>query len=146
MLDIGMPKPQAEILVGGHAAAPQGQPTDRMMIGWALGAMQKRLLVTGDRYWQMTSSGWGPTAAQPFLQMPLTRQRAFGGLNHPTNPVGMGHQALQRSMAGEVVALPNLEVPEHAVQTIEATAPTASFGPMALDAKERLQYAGTYDA
>lgn len=146
VLDIGMPKPQAEILVGGHAAAPQGQPTDRMMIGWALGAMQKRLLVTGDRYWQMTSSGWRPTAAQPFLQMPLTPQRAFGGPHHPTNPVGTGHQALQRSMAGEVVALPNLEVPEHAVQTIEATAPAASFGPMALDAKERLQYAGTYDA
>lgn len=145
VLDIGMPKPQAEILIGGHAAAPQGQPTQRMMLGWALGPMQKRILVTGDRYWQMTSSGWRPTAAQPFVQMPLTPQRAFGGLDHNGNPVGAGYQALRRSMAGEVVMLPNLEIPEHAVQFIETTAPPAAFGPMALDAKERLQYAGTYD-
>lgn len=144
-LDIGMPKPQAEVLIGGHAAAAEGQPTQRMMLACALGPMKKHLLVTGDRYWQMASGGWRATDAQPFLQMPLTPQRAFGGAGHAANPLGAGYQALRRSMAGEVVALPNVEIPEHAVQFIETTAPPASFGPMALDAKERLQYAGTYD-
>ncbi|WP_213290411.1 DUF2169 domain-containing protein [Bradyrhizobium sp. sGM-13] len=145
-LDIGMPKPQAEVLIAGHAAAPEGRPTERMMLGWTLGPMQKHLLVTGDRYWQMTASGWRPTAAQPFRQMPLTRQRAFGGPGYAANPVGAGHGALRRSMAGELVALPNVENPEHAIQFIETIAPPAAFGPMALDDKERLRYAGTYDA
>ncbi|MDH2399169.1 DUF2169 domain-containing protein [Bradyrhizobium sp. SSUT18] len=77
-LDIGMPKPQAEVLIGGHAAAPEGRPTERMMLGWTVGSMQKHLLVTGDRYWQMAASGWRPTAVQPFRQIPLTRQRALG--------------------------------------------------------------------
>ncbi|MGY8683184.1 DUF2169 domain-containing protein [Bradyrhizobium sp. UFLA05-153] len=144
-LDIGMPKPQAEVLIGGHAAAPGGRPTQRMMLGWSLGPMQKRLLVTGDRYWQMTTSGWRPTAAKPFRQMPLTRQRAFGGGGHRSNPTGIGHDALSRSMAGELVALPNVEDPENAVQFIEIAAQPAAFGPMALDCKERLRYAGTYD-
>ncbi|WP_082637820.1 DUF2169 family type VI secretion system accessory protein [Bradyrhizobium retamae] len=145
-LDIGMPKPQAEVLIGGHAAAPEGRPTERMMLGWTLGPMQKHLLVTGDRYWQMTAFGWQPTAAQAFRQMPLTRQRAFGGPGYAANPVGAGHGALRRSMAGELVALPNVENPEHAIQFIETIAPPAAFGPMALDDKERLRYAGTYDA
>lgn len=114
-LDIGMPKPQAEVLIGGHAAAPQGRPTERMVLGWTLGPMQKHLLVTGDRYWQMTASGWRPTAVQPFRQMPLTRQRAFGGPGYAANPVGAGYGALHRTMAGELVALPNVESPEHAI-------------------------------
>ncbi|MGY3698645.1 uncharacterized protein YjbI with pentapeptide repeats [Bradyrhizobium sp. USDA 3240] len=145
-LDIGMPKPQAEILIGGHAAAPEGRPTERMMLGWALGPIQKHLLVTGDRNWQMTGSGWRPTTAQSFQQMPLTRQRAFGGPSYAANRVGAGNEALRRSMAGELVALPNVERPEHAIQFIDTIAPPAIFGPMALDDKERLQYAGTYDS
>ncbi|WP_274617704.1 MULTISPECIES: DUF2169 family type VI secretion system accessory protein [Bradyrhizobium] len=145
-LDIGMPKPQAELLIAGHAAAPEGRPTERMMLGWTLGPIKKHLLVTGDRYWQMTTSGWRPTEVQPFQQMPLTGQRAFGGPGYAANRAGAGHEALRRSMAGELVALPNVESPEHAIQFIDATAPPATFGPMALDSNERLQYAGTYDA
>ncbi|WP_420965333.1 DUF2169 family type VI secretion system accessory protein [Bradyrhizobium sp. B120] len=144
-LDIGMPKPQAEVLIGGHAAAPDGRLTERMMLGFALGPIQKHLLVTGDRYWQMTGSGWRPTAVQPFRQMPLTRQRAFGGSGYAANRVGAGHEALRRSMAGELVALPNVEDPEHAIQFIDTIAPPAVFGPIAIDDKERLQYAGSYD-
>lgn len=145
-LDVGMPKPQAEVLIGGHAAAPEGRPIRRMVLGWTLGPIQKTLLVTGDRYWQMTASGWQPTAAQPFRHLPLTRQRAFGGPGFTANPSGIGYEALRRSLAGELVALPNLENPEHANELIETIAPPAAFGPMALDDKERLQYSGTYDA
>ncbi len=145
-LDIGMPKPQAEVLVGGHAAAPGGQPTAQMMLGWAIPPIRKQILVTGDRYWQMTSSGWRQTAPHPFLQMPLAPNRAFGGPSYAANPAGAGHLALARSMGGEAVALPNLEIPEQAIRLIEEMPPSAKFGPMAFDAKERLQYAGTYDS
>ncbi|MGY3530821.1 hypothetical protein ACVIHD_006350 [Bradyrhizobium embrapense] len=57
-LDVGMPKPQAEVLIGGHAAAPEGRPTERIVLGFAPGAIQKHLLVTNDRYWQMNRPGF----------------------------------------------------------------------------------------
>ncbi|MCP3468439.1 DUF2169 domain-containing protein (plasmid) [Bradyrhizobium sp. CCGUVB23] len=71
----------------------------------SLGPIQKHLLVTGDRYWQMTGAGWRPTAVQPFKQMPLTRQRAFGGPDYAANQVGAGHEALRRSRAGELARI-----------------------------------------
>src|SRR5260370_34734621 len=50
-LDIGMPKPTAELLVGGFAQAPNGEPTPAMGIEWHGGPPPKRLLRFRDRSW-----------------------------------------------------------------------------------------------
>ncbi len=145
IFDIGMPKPTAEVLVAGHAAAPGGALVQRMGLAWAIGGLQKQLLITGDRYWRMAGATAVPTEPQPFVQMPLTPALCFGGEGHPVNPTGLGFRAQERLMAQETVALPNIEIPERAVRSIGDTPPPPRFGPMAIDAEERLQFAGTYD-
>lgn len=145
IFDIGMPKPTAEVLVTGHAAAPAGEAVQRMGLAWAIGGLQKSLLVTGDRHWRMAGATAVPTEPQSFSRMPLTPARCFGGEGHPANPAGLGFRAQERLMAREAVALPNIEIPERAVRSIGDVPPPARFGPMAVDARERLQFAGTYD-
>ncbi len=146
IFDIGMPKPTAEILLAGHAAAPGGEPVERMGLAFAFAGLQKQLLVTGDRYWRLAGTTAVPTEPAPFTQMPLVPERCFGGAGHALNPVGAGHRAQERLAAGEMVALPNIEVPETAIRSVGDQPAPPRFGPLAVDAKERLQYAGTYDA
>lgn len=143
VLDIGMPKPCAEVLVGGYAAS--AEPVQRLLLEWAIGPVHKRLLVTGDRYWQAHRSGYMPTEPKPFQAMPLTPARSFGGAGHPTNPDGIGHLAEQLILKGQVVSLPNIEEAEAAIGAIGDQPRPASFGPFAVESPTRLKYAGTYD-
>lgn len=145
ILDLGMPKPTAEVLIAGHAAALGGEPVQRMGLAWAIGNLQKQLLVTGDRVWRMAGATAVPTEPAPFTQMPLVPARCFGGEGYAVNPAGVGFRAQERLMAREVVALPNIETPELTIRSIGDAPQPPRFGPMAVDARERLQYAGTYD-
>src|SRR6202012_2463313 len=45
VFDQGMPKPQGELLVAGHAKAPNGAPVRGMMVEVALGTLGKRVAV-----------------------------------------------------------------------------------------------------
>ncbi|GJD35180.1 DUF2169 family type VI secretion system accessory protein [Methylobacterium aerolatum] len=145
IFDGGMPKPVAEVLVGGYAAAAGGRPVPRMGLSWEVAGRRKSLLVTGDRTWRLANTSAAATEPVPFVQMPLTPARCFGGEGFAPNPAGTGFRARERVMAHEAVALPNLEIPEQAVRSFTDTPDPAAFGPMAFDAKERLRHAGTYD-
>ncbi len=145
ILDTCMPKPTAEVLIAGHARPAGGEPTTLMQVVARIGDYETRLAVVGDRVWQAGRGGYTPTAPRPFVEMPLVPARAFGGVGHATNPVGAGYRALPRLLAGELVALPNIEVPGRGVQAIEDEPPPALFGAMELDSPLRRRYAGTYD-
>ncbi|MDR3497234.1 MAG: DUF2169 domain-containing protein [Ancalomicrobiaceae bacterium] len=145
VLDICMPKPTAEILVGGYAAAPRGETAERLLLEWRIGDVHKRLLVTGDRWWQATGGSYVPTAPIPFAKMPLTPERAYGGSGNAVNPDGIGANAVTVTLSGTPAPLPNLEVPELAIRAIADVPPTAEFGPMSLEDPRRLKFAGTYD-
>lgn len=146
VFDIGMPKPTAELLLAGHAAAPGGEPVERMGLACAFGDIRKEFLITGDRYWKLEGASAVATEPVPFSRMPLTPARSFGGPSHPLNPAGQGHRAPERLAGGEAVALPNIEVPARALRSVGEEPPPATFGPLAVDAPERLRHAGTYDA
>lgn len=145
VFDIGMPKPVAELLVGGYAAAPAGEPASRFALSWSVAGLSKSLLISGDRVWRLAGGNAVATEPAPFQQMPLAPARCFGGEGFAPNPAGMGFRARERLMAREGVALPNIEVPEQAIRSLTDTPEPARFGPMAVDAKERLRHAGTYD-
>lgn len=145
ILDTAMPKPTAEVLVAGHARPAGGEPAAIMQLAVRVGDHEQRLAVVGDRVWQAGRGGYTPTPPRPFAEMPLTPARAFGGEGHVVNPVGAGYRALPRLLAGELVALPNIEIPGRMVHGIEDEPPPALFGAVDLDSSLRRRFAGTYD-
>lgn len=145
ILDMAMPKPTAEVLLAGHARPAGGEPATVMQVAVRVGEHEQQLAVVGDRVWQAGRGGYAPTPPRPFTEMPLAPARAFGGEGHAANPVGAGYRALPRLLAGELVALPNIEIPGRMVHGIEDEPPPALFGAVELDSPLRRRFAGTYD-
>jgi hypothetical protein len=147
--DLVLTKTTTDIIVVGHAYAPKGRPTTQMEAGFRVGPVRKMLRVTGNRQWGVT----GVSDPEPFLQMPLTWERAFGGVDtrsaHPErdwdwrNPVGTGF-AVSRDNA-TALTLPNVEYADEAVTSWSDRPRPAGVGPVAGHWQPRVGLAGTYD-
>ena len=106
-----------DLLVIGDAHAPGGKPVERLEVGIACGGISHRTLVIGDRRWERSWGRFRASAPQPFTTMPLTNDRAFGGmakhdgqdLPHAVNPAGRGYYFAKDHAEGQ--PLPNLELP-----------------------------------
>ena len=72
-------KPRADVLVNGHAYAPQGKPVKEMSVSLEIGRTKKEVRVVGDRRWEGGLLGLKPSSPTPFVKMPLVYDRAFGG-------------------------------------------------------------------
>ena len=134
--------PAFEVMVLGKAYAPQGVPVPYLVVSLAVGPVERRLAVLGDRHWEGEGPGARISPPQPFVSMPLTWNRAFGGrkdilidvespieVMEPNNPEGKGfdHIGQGRQAAGifkppvpfpqfdPVRELPNLEDPLHPI-------------------------------
>ena len=140
-LDVGMPKSRAEFLIHGSAYAPGGVPTASVAVGARVGSLVKRLSVIGDRYW---ISARHASDAQPFTELPLTWQNAFGGPDFARNPVGKG-QAEVEIHGARVVPLPNVERPEGMVASSRDRPEPGGFMPIDISWPQRASLAGTYD-
>lgn len=115
-------KQGTDLVVLGTIRAPLGRPTTRMEIGLTCGSVALRSIVFGDRHWEKS---WGKpkaTAPQPFLELPLCNERAFGGtamfegqlLPHAVNPGGRGFHLTKDGAEGQ--PLPNLERPDQLIR------------------------------
>ncbi|QNM95344.1 DUF2169 family type VI secretion system accessory protein [Chitinimonas koreensis] len=139
-------KPRGEVLLAGAAHAPGGEPVHELTVRLAIGKVDKRIRVVGDRRWY-----YGPwyrtTPAQPFVRMPLEDARAYGGPRHPRNPDGCGHTG--NPLAGWVGsnegAMPNLELAGQPVRGHVRALDPAGFGPLDPSRPPRLGWAGHYD-
>lgn len=106
-----------DLLVLGEAHAPGGKPVERLEVGLGCGALNHRTLVIGDRVWERSWGRFRASAPKPFATMPLTNDRAFGGvgrhdgqpLPHAVNPLGRGYHFAKEHAEGQ--PLPNLELP-----------------------------------
>ncbi|WP_051356458.1 DUF2169 family type VI secretion system accessory protein [Azorhizobium doebereinerae] len=141
-LDTGMPKPRAELLIGGRVQAP-----DRggLMLEAQVAGLTKRLAVFGDRWWAAGPNGYAATAPQPLTDLLLGPELAFGGPGHRLNPGGRGFGAAGRIGGGQAVALPNVEDPAALLHRPEDEPAPALFGPLDVMHPERARLAGTYD-
>ncbi len=96
----------AEVLLVGHAHAPGGRPVPQMRASLAVGTHRREILVVGDRSWRTPDQ---LSAPQPFIRMPMTIERAFGGICkieidndsyldalYAKNPHGTGYVALEQ--------------------------------------------------
>ncbi len=143
--DLGMVKPAGEILIGGDASSPGGQPVQKMRIEAMVGPVTRRATVFGDRFWRRDRSYTFMSEAEPFARMPLTADRAFGGPGHPLNPAGRGHGARVLLDEGLPAPLPNLEDPDRPIHHVDEETTPLLFGPLPHEHPARLRHVGTYD-
>jgi len=155
-VDFALRKPACDVLLVGHARAPEGHQATRLRVGLRVGSMEKTFDVVGDRVWQAGSNGITVSAPRPFTEKLVTYDIAFGGVDRNSkeesehdaflpNPVGRGwHKHLKNEWI-DGKPLPNTEELGRAVDS-----PSDKYTPMALSPlgrgwPQRARYAGTYD-
>lgn len=139
-IDLGIPKVHPEYLVSGYAYTHSQDDKTRCLVGVQVNDKQKELLVIGDRY----SLDGRISAPQAFEQMPLSWAHAYGGAEHPSNPVGKGAQA---SLVNGVRThlMPNIEWPDDLIRHLpDQQIVPAGFGPRDITWPVRFDKVGSY--
>jgi hypothetical protein len=131
-------KPWCDLALLGHAYSyPLGTPTSALEAVLRIGDFERRLAVIGDRVWTEGAYGLVPTAPAPFVAMPLTYDRAFGGTAvfhkelrgpSPENPAGRGFVKLREHVVG--TPLPNLEEVDQRLRGWDECPLPAGFAPL----------------
>ncbi|HYK91729.1 MAG TPA: DUF2169 domain-containing protein [Acidobacteriota bacterium] len=144
--DFYLTKPTTDVLLHGHAYAPGGNPATDVEVTLRLGAVSKTLRVIGDRVYEEGIFGVRAGPTKPFVRMPITYERAYGGREpdppanpdcprfERRNPVGCGFEPIPGRLAPNI-AYPNPRLSQH----------PAGFGPIPPNWSPRIEYAGTYD-
>jgi hypothetical protein len=151
--DLVHTKPTTDILIHGHAYAPQGRRATHVDVTMKVANIVKTLRVFGDRYWDRGPTDLKITNPEPFEKIPITYERAFGGVDQksnnpsqgwePRNPVGIGFATAPERLIGQKA--PNVEDPEALITSWEQRPRPAGFGPIAGHWSPRVELAGTYD-
>lgn len=155
-IDYAPRKHACDILLTGHARAPVGRTVTRLSAGLRVGPMTKKFDVVGDRVWQAGLSGIRASTPQPFTEMPVSYDRAFGGADrrdedesrhdaYLPNPVGRGwHKQLKNEWV-DGAPMPNTEEAGQAVSFPSGSYRPMALGPLAKGWPQRARYGGTYD-
>jgi len=154
-------KPRSDVILVGHAYAPFGRPTRTVDVEIKVGALGKKLRVFGDRAWSFPSEQHDaiPYVAGPadFVQMPLTWDRAFGGVDKTAPIVGSRKPWSERNYLGQgfcgarTVAsinntrLPNIEDPDDPIRTWDSNPRPAGCGFFPRNSRPRVEWFGTFD-
>jgi hypothetical protein len=152
--DFALRKSKCDVLLEATGYAPHAQPAERVRIGVWIGNWSKFINVVGDRVWVEHGATLGPSRPMPFITMPISYDRAFGGIDSTdpdrvdaflANPVGRGHGAVRsgQHLAGR--ALPNTEAPGIPVMLPWGGYRPVGLGPIGRGWQPRIDYAGTYD-
>lgn len=143
-------KASSDIIMLGHAFAPNNQEVNQLDVSLTVGQVHKTVRVFGDRYWQDGRI----TAPKPFRTMAMVYEKAYGGVHiadgqvvaaEERNPVGRGFVGQRKPEEMNGVPLPNLEDPNNLIQDPMQQPEPACFGAIAGHWMPRSQYAGTYD-
>jgi len=152
--DLVHKKLSTDVLLDGHAYAPEGTPTTQVDVTLKVANIDKTVRVIGDRVWQGTKLGLVLSKPEPFTKMPLIYERAFGGTDQLAknpedhdwerrNPVGVGFAKQKAHLVGKPA--PNLEDPSALINHWKSRPKPIGFGPIAGHWTPRIDYAGTYD-
>jgi hypothetical protein len=148
--DLMLTKTATDVILNATAYAPYSHPVATIDVTAQIGNWRKTLRVFGDRYWLQD----GATDPDPFVTMPITYERAFGGVDadpevsrvfgwERRNPVGAGF-AISASRAN-TRALPNIEDPRSPISSWKDRPVPAGFGAIPGHWPPRVELAGTYD-
>jgi hypothetical protein len=148
--DLIGPKPGTDVIVNGQAHAPGARPTREVVVGLAIGSLQKTLLVRGPSHYVYGATGLRVSEPEPFLTRPIRYEHAYGGSDlsgdeprrhrHDIrNPVGVGVAQRETDLHGRPA--PTIFHP----RGDPAKLGPAGFGPIASHWSPRRELAGTYD-
>jgi hypothetical protein len=148
--DFALHKAGTDVLVEGHAHAPKGRVATHCSVRLRVHPIDKTLNIVGDRRLSHGLLGLSMSDPEPFHQMPLTWERAYGGSDpqagvgqwEPTNPAGRGFATDPSRLDGTLA--PNIEYPDEPYRG-PGKGRAASFGPVAHHWQPRARYGGTYD-
>jgi hypothetical protein len=155
-IDFAPRKHACDVLLIGHARAPEGRQVTRMRAGLRVGPMEKVFDVVGDRVWQAGLTGITASAPLHFNEKAVSYDTAFGGADRHSedksehdaylpNPVGRGwHKHLKMEWV-DGSPLPNIEAVGQGVGFPTDKRPPMALGPLARGWPQRARYAGTYD-
>jgi hypothetical protein len=154
-IDFAPRKHKCDVLLNGTAYAPDGRPTERVIVGLRIGGWSKSFAVVGDRFWYAADSVRA-TAPRPFTTMPINYDRAFGGADtrhedpgqHAAfmpNPSGRGFHKHMIPEWLQGSPLPNTEELRQSVDAPDGAYRPMAFGPIGRQWEPRYEYAGTYD-
>ncbi|HWQ52511.1 MAG TPA: DUF2169 domain-containing protein [Bryobacteraceae bacterium] len=141
-----------DVLVMGSLWQPGGQPGTELTAEILIGErFLRRITAIGDRRWIWQNGSLVPETPQPFVSMPLTYDRAFGGdvetengfCSWPPNPAGKGFYVTPEQAEGQ--PLPNLEDPEHRIASIEDRPEPMATGPYPAEGSLRVEQAVELD-
>lgn len=145
-LDHILPKAHAEVILSGSAHS--SKPVEAMNVRMQCGPIDKRLRVIGERSWQRRWWSWPCVcvdAPRPFMQMPLTLERAYGGAGHD-NPLGCAYLPRLPWLRVQVGKMPNIEYPGQPLMPGRREQPYAGYAPQQLAHATRKRGAsGSYD-
>ena len=148
--DFHLGKPATDIIITGHASAPEGKQAKQLDVSARIGQVHKTIRVYGDRTWQHGQI----TEPKLFQSMPLVYEKAFGGVHEENgniisgelrNPVGIGYAGKRSEQDMHGMPLPNLENPAQLIQKFTDQPDPVCFGYVAPSWRPRANYAGTYD-
>ncbi|MFC1660894.1 DUF2169 domain-containing protein [Gemmatimonadota bacterium] len=149
-------KPKCDVLLNGSAYAPGGKPTNRVTVGLKVGRISKGFSVVGDRVWEKSAGMMAVSSPEPFTQMPITYDRAYGGTDvsprdpekakaYMLNPVGVGYYPLSDGDALLGRPLPNMEELDRPAIERNGKYRPMSLGAIGRNFESRIPFAGTYD-
>ncbi len=155
-MDFAPVKRRCDVILNASAHAPGGRPVERTRVGVRIGDWVKEFAVVGVRVWEAGLAGVRATPPVPFTAMPITYDRAFGGVDNRhedpgqhaafmRNPVGCGFHRHLRDRWLEGAPLPNTEEPGRPVTHPHGDYRPMSFGPVGRGWEPRHRLAGTYD-
>lgn len=154
--DFALNKPRCDILLNGCAYAPGGKPDTKVPVTLRFGQMEKSFNVIGDRVWESSLLGTKASWVKPFVRMPITYDRAFGGVDDSPkdpnkvraimeNPVGIGFNHYLSSEAVDGRPMPNTEELKHRITAPDKKYRPMSYGPIGRGWQPRASMSGTYD-
>lgn len=136
--DPGYGKLGVDVLAVARAFAPDSAPARAIMAGLSIDDHYLAVAVIGDRRWVKRWPGHIATDPQPFVEMPITWSRAFGGCAQVRgaevpcldNMQGKGYVLDESTAAG--VELPNIEDPAELISEPTDQPRPVSFCPLSL--------------
>jgi len=147
-------KKNTDILIEGHAYAPEGKSVTKLDVSFRVANTKKKVRIIGDRIWKRGLLSISLSRPRPFVKMPIIYERAFGGCDQISekqkhhgwearNPIGCGFATKAKHLLGKPA--PNIENPSALIKRWKKRPAPAGLGPIAGNWSPRVALAGTYD-